>query len=283
MATSKRPMIVRLVGNGINALHFIAPKQAANIALQLFCKPRKGRIRDIDQQFLSTAQDHQALNTKHGKIQTYFWNQSGQETVLLAHGWESNAARWSELVPVLIEANYRIVAVDAPAHGASEGLYFTALKYAEILRQLYQTHPFDYGVAHSIGGFALTYYLAQMANNPIKGQILLGAPSSLPRIFEEYYNFLGYTNGVRNSLEKLFLDQFNNPSSYFIIPNFGQSVSAPTLIIHDRYDSIIPIHESEDYHRTLPDAQLKQTEGYGHRLKSPVVYEEILSFLNKLP
>ena len=52
---------------------------------------------------------------------TYRWL-GKKETILLAHGWESNSFRWKDLIVKLDTAlDYNVIALDAPAHGRSSG------------------------------------------------------------------------------------------------------------------------------------------------------------------
>jgi hypothetical protein len=85
------------------------------LAVEQFFKPRKSEptTRDID--FLSKGQN---LALKCGLAATA-WGDG--PPVLLAHGWESRRSHWSAIVPILAESGYRVIAMDAPAHGDSPG------------------------------------------------------------------------------------------------------------------------------------------------------------------
>ena len=77
-------------------------------------------------------------------IQTYHWKGS-KETVLLAHGWESNSNRWRYEIEKLQTEGYTIIALDGPAHGGSGSATFNAILYSEfinVVSQNVQTHVF---------------------------------------------------------------------------------------------------------------------------------------------
>ena len=109
--------VPKTVGALINGSSIISSKYAAAKALSLFATPRKGLVNSYQASFLNTAKKMQ-LKYNGFSIMTYNWN--GQnKTVLLSHGWESNASRWRKLIKILQEQKYNIVALDAPAHGDS--------------------------------------------------------------------------------------------------------------------------------------------------------------------
>jgi hypothetical protein len=101
----------------LNSLSAFSEKKAGNITIRLFGSPRKGLLLGADTEFLKSAK-WETLQLNGHNIQTYHWAGTGAR-VLLAHGWESNSARWKPLISLLQAQNYDIVAMDAPRHGAT--------------------------------------------------------------------------------------------------------------------------------------------------------------------
>src|SRR5690606_40658400 len=93
-------------------------KFAAHTSYTLFSVPRDGVLKTIPT-FLGSS-DMKKLQYKNLDIQTYEWFGS-KETILLIHGWESNANRWQGVIQYLKKRNYRIIALDAPGQGLSDG------------------------------------------------------------------------------------------------------------------------------------------------------------------
>ena len=85
-----------LLRNYLNTLAFFSELRAGQKTAEILFKPRKGRLTDENRQTLSEA-TWETLSLGDIKIQTYRW-EGNKGTVLLAHGWESNAARWEVLV-----------------------------------------------------------------------------------------------------------------------------------------------------------------------------------------
>ncbi|MEZ4682380.1 MAG: alpha/beta fold hydrolase [Caldilineaceae bacterium] len=68
----------------------------------------------------------------------YSWG-SGP-TVLLVHGWAGRGSQLAPLVAPLVNAGYRVVAFDAPAHGDSPGDRTNLLEVSNLIRTLSQEY-----------------------------------------------------------------------------------------------------------------------------------------------
>ena len=83
------------------------------------------------------------------------WGSPEAPTVLLAHGWNSRRSHWSAFVPELRDSGFRVVAVDAPAHGDSPGDRANVLAYGKALRAVgEELGPLAGIVGHSFGAGA---------------------------------------------------------------------------------------------------------------------------------
>ena len=78
--------------------------------------------------------------------------------VLLVHGWGGYAYSFAELIPALLHAGYRVVALDLPGHGLSdkpaEESWYSEESLTRVVVQIAereQLGPFAY-VGHSMGG-----------------------------------------------------------------------------------------------------------------------------------
>src|SRR5687768_7082663 len=92
----------------------VAPELAAGWAEALFCRPPRHEPRARDRQFLSTGKRYTLVK---GQQEIAAWEWGSGPLVLLVHGWGSRAGRFSTLGPALVDAGFRVVAHDAPAHG----------------------------------------------------------------------------------------------------------------------------------------------------------------------
>ena len=269
--------IIKIIGNSLNAISYISPKYASSKALHLFSTPQKGRVSEEQKTFLDSAETHQ-LKYENLTISTYNWKGTGK-TILLAHGWESNTHRWEVLINQLTALNYNIIALDAPAHGASSGKQFNAVIYSECIHLTAEHYKADIIIGHSVGGMATGFYQNKYQNKNLEKLILLGAPSEFTGVFKRYVDMMGYNKRIENGLNNLVLKRFNNSPSYFSLANFAKNIDTKTLIIHDVEDKIIPYNDGEMIAENHKNATFISTTGYGHGLRDATVNNHILEYI----
>ena len=170
-------ILVKLIGFYLNLLSIFSPKYAAKKAIHLFSSPRKGEITEEQSDFLNTA-FREELSYNDNAIMTYRWL-GKNKTVLLAHGWESNSARWKTSIKALQKLNYNIITLDAPAHGNSGSNFFNALLYAEFINVIIKKFEPNILIGHSVGGTATVFSHHKYSFINIEKMILLGTPSEL--------------------------------------------------------------------------------------------------------
>lgn len=270
--------VPKTIGALLNASSLVSSKYAAAKALSLFATPRKGDINERQASFLTSAKKEH-LNYNGFSIRTYQWV-GNNKTILLSHGWESNTARWKNLIELLQAQNYNIIALDAPAHGESESKEFNAILYSEFINVVCKQFKPEIIIGHSVGGMASVFYLNKYQLDSLNKLVLLGAPSEFESILKNYTDMLSYNSKVIKSLDKLIEDSFGSPPSAFSTAKYSKSLDVQALLIHDKKDRIIPYGDAELIHKNLKNSKLITTSGYGHSLNNDVVYKHILDFLN---
>ena len=90
----------KIVGATLNSIGVFNSKLASRLALQVFSKPRKGKLTTNAHSFLDTA-TKSTLYFADFNIQIYQWK-GPKETILLVHGWESNSSRWRNKIEKLL-------------------------------------------------------------------------------------------------------------------------------------------------------------------------------------
>lgn len=281
MNSAFKQLIPKVYGAGLNGLAHIAPQYSAQKAFDLFCTPRIGRLRPKDQAFLDTAHSTERIPADEHLIQTYHWNTTGKEKILLLHGWESNAARWRFLIPELVNANYEVIALDAPAHGQSSGRYFTMILYADFIKAVAEAYRPSHMIGHSLGGVSLTYYLAHFDYPETQKIVLMGAPTELSEMMKPFEQILNLSTHSKKNLAALFIRKFDKSVDYFSATNFCPKIKVPALIIHDEEDEVVPVESAKVFDTYLPDSTLVLTKGLNHGLQSELVFDELIQFLDK--
>ncbi|MDO6760810.1 alpha/beta hydrolase [Tamlana sp. 2_MG-2023] len=270
-------LLPQLLGKTINTISYFQPKLAAKYAVKLFSTPQKGQITEEQKPFLNTA-IHDAITFDDITIKTYLWGGS-KDTILLVHGWESNAFRWKDLIELLQKEDYNIVAIDAPAHGGSNNKIFNAILYSECINVAVKTYKPSIVIGHSIGGTASIIAQENYDLPVIKKNVLLGAPSNLAISVKNYANFMGFNKIVTKAVDTYYLKHFKQLPGFYCAENFYKNNDTQGIIIHDKKDKIISYREALDIKRYYKNAELIKTIGLGHRLKSNDVYQHILEFL----
>lgn len=269
--------IIKIIGSYLNVLSYVSANYAANKALHLFSKPRKGKLAPKHEAFLSSA-NKEVLKYDDLNIATYNWK-GDKETILLVHGWESNSARWKRKIEVFIEEGFNVIALDAPAHGASGSKLFNALLYSEFINVVAQKYEPQIVVGHSVGGMALVFHQQKYQLDSIQKMVLLGAPSEFEDVLKNYINLLGYNKKIEKGLGRVIINRFGAAPTEFSTSKFAKEIIVKGLIIHDVKDPIIPFSDAKLIKSNFKNSTLVSTKGLGHSLNNTAVAKSIVDFI----
>lgn len=209
---------------------------------------------------------------------------SADKKVLLVHGWESRATQMSGFVPDLLAQGYEVIAIDMPAHGKSEGHMADADKFAKTILLTEQVlGRFDAVIAHSLGAGATSIALSRGLNSD--RLVLISGPSSIENVLRRFSGFIGLSTAATDYFVKFVSTHVGVEVEQLDAVRQLQDIQVPTLIIHDRDDREVPASESERLLPSFSNGQLVLTEGFGHRhiLKSQMIKEKVIAFLNEAP
>jgi len=266
------------MGFYLNSLAYINPEKLKRDGFNLFCTPFSKSLKPHHQAFLNSGLA-EVLEIDGNRIQTYRWGK-GSRKVLLVHGWESHSFRWKTYVNTLIENDFTVLALDAPAHGNSTGKIMNLVIYEKVLSVFLSRHnDVDTIIAHSIGGFTTTYYLSRNPETSVQKAVILAAPGKVEEFFEFFVQFLG----LRKKTIQLITDHFEavlkQKPSYFSAVNFARDIRTRALIVHDKTDKSTKYTDSEKLSRAWDGSTLKITHGLGHELKNEALLSEIIGFI----
>lgn len=264
-------------GSYFNLLATFSKKKATEKAFVLFCTPRKGRVIPEQQQFLEQAKSRR-IKAMDLELQTYHW-QGNKETILLMHGWESNAFRWRNLISYLKNEDYNIVAFDAPAHGHSTGTIFNVPLYTECTKAVIDFYNPKILIGHSVGGMNSLYNQEKYPNEEINKIVTIGSPSRLHDIMVHYQQLLKFNDVVMTGLDDYFMEQFGFRIDEFSTSQFRGHLSKKGLVIHDKEDTIAPFSASEQVHATWKNSKFFKTKGFGHSMHQDEVSHQIMDFI----
>ena len=271
-------LITKSVGLYINLLSFIQPDKANALAYKLFSEPRKGKLKkEVLPKVLQNAK-LEIVQFQNHSVQTYIW-EGNENHILLVHGWESNAARWKKLLHHLKKTECTIIALDAPAHGLSSGTEFNVPKYAEFIHFISKKYNPKTLISHSIGGAASIYSLHKYQNSTIEKLVLLGAPSEMKIIVNNYITMLSLNKKVAAFLENQSVVKFDIKIDDFSAHKYSENLNLKALIAHDTLDNVVLVGEGRKIAKSLKNSVFIETEGLGHSMHDNTLYEKITHFV----
>jgi len=275
-----RFLIIKIIGQYINVLSYLNPKKALEISYALFSEPREGKItKDKLPNVLKNTHTETFHHEEH-HFQTYIWR--GNETkILLVHGWESNSSRWEKTLPHLQKSGCTIIAIDAPAHGLSSGKEFNVPRYAEFINKAVQEYKPSIIIGHSLGGAACVYHQYLFPDTSIQKMVVLGAPSDLKTLIDNYIQLLSLNSKMLTLLEDRYLEHFNFKLEDFSGKKFATTITIKGIIAHDKEDETVAFEEGLKIASTWKNAHFIETQGLGHSMHDEDLYKEIYDFLFK--
>jgi pimeloyl-ACP methyl ester carboxylesterase len=214
------------------------------------------------------------------------WGGKGRPVVYLLHGWAGYRGQLEPFVSGLVNRGFRVVAFDAPSHGASAPGAFgprssSIPEFAAALNAVVAEHGPAAGiVAHSVGSVATAIALCDGMR---AGRVVMIAPMASPGSYARYFaRVLGFGDRTLRRLIGRVERRIGAPMHHFDVPEIGRAVKMPpTLIVHDRADRSIPVTDGMAIAEAWPTARLLVTSGLGHRrlLREPEVVKAVVDFV----
>jgi pimeloyl-ACP methyl ester carboxylesterase len=280
MATAEKStnVRIRILSSGFGLLQGISPSLGARAASWLFFRtPARAPIR---RDTIMPRGRRLEIPFETMRLRATTWGAGA--TVLLLHGWGGRSSQLRAFVEPLVEAGYRVVALDAPGHGASPGSKLSLVDFAHAIRATAEVAgPIHAIVAHSFGGAAVSHAIAEGLE--VHRAVLIGAPADALRWFELFVNEIGLSDPAkreaRDRIEGLAGAELESLSAEAV----GPRVDVPLLIVHDRNDREVPWDDGSRIARATKGAVLLTTEGLGHRriLRDPEVIAKVVSFVDR--
>ncbi|MDR7385264.1 alpha/beta fold hydrolase [Promicromonospora iranensis] len=231
-------------------------------------------------------QDRQHGPGRTVPVATYAWGDPGAPAVLLVHGWRSRASAFGRIIEDLTGAGLRVVAYDAPAHGASGGRRRSGLDDLDIIRRLSDAEdaPWAAVVGHSLGVLAAGVAL----HEGVRAERFTGISglTSVRATTDGFIRAAGIPWDLRDRFATA-VQRYGLPGHPDIYERFDLLTRAvpapiPTLWVHDAGDRMNPHVLSERLHDVhAASSELFTTTGLGHNkiLGDPAVRTRILDHL----
>jgi len=250
-------------------------------AYQAFFSPAQYEVKPRDREIIARG-DNYRLPFDGGELAVTTWGDDGP-AVLLMHGWGGARAQMTGFVTPLLEAGYRVVAFDQPAHGESDGKLTNILEIAPTMDLIAKRKgPFEAVIAHSFGTLITSYVLVNQDFPPPARLIYLGSFNRLLDSLPRFQVLAGLPDAIIDGLRDMIYSNFGKEVLDAIWnEKMTQKINIPSLMFHDKADNVTPIDDSRAIARVWKSARLVETEGLGHRgaLQSSDVHQQVVSFL----
>jgi pimeloyl-ACP methyl ester carboxylesterase len=235
---------------------------------------------DRDLQNLASAKNS-TFNFGEAEIALSQWGDPQAPLVFLIHGWGGHRAQLASFVPPLLNAGYRVLSFDAPAHGDSPGSQTDGFEIAQVILALVEKIGNPYAViAHSLGTMATNVAL-QSKLQPER-IVLTGPIRRMSDVLDTFIRMHDLNDDSADVITQDVIDRFGD--DVWDITSLDKQLpklDVPALIIHDRQDDVIPYLSGAAIARAWKSARLFTTKGLGHRLilQSEEVINEVVSFI----
>ncbi len=277
MAATKRT-IVRAIKIAARASALVAPGLAARWLERLFLKPSRHPLRPHERDRLATAGRTDLAFDSSRRLPVYLWGTG--PTVLLVHGWSGHGAQMGPIGDALVQAGYRVVAYDAPGHGAADGRLTGLPELAlAVERVSWSIGPVHAIVAHSLGAAAVTIAVARGLS--VDRLVYLSAPENPDPYLRKVAQYLGFGSSVARRAQARIERRFDFPFAAARGTTLAPGIDVPLLVFHDRADPVVPHDAGARLVAAWPGARLKTTDGLGHHriLRDRRVVEAAVAFI----
>lgn len=264
----------------LNIMAAISTKWAVKTAFKIFSTPYR-KPRSVAPPVFEKSSEIK-LRVNGLNLYGYAWQTDRTNKILILHGFESRAYNFDRYVQPLLKAGYGVYAMDAQAHGKSEGKTITVPEYVDMLRELEkQTGKFIGYMAHSFGGLAISLYKEQERDHLSK--IVLIAPATeTSSAINLFVRFFRLSSAMKVGINDYILKKSGKTTDYYSVKRAMLQIANPVLWIHDEDDDITPIEDIKPLLDKQPEnIEFMITRGLGHRkiYKDNNVVKKIISFL----
>lgn len=280
MAVNKEKLMLGGLRRLLNGTARVYRRGAGKIGYYLLTTPRRLADDPGTDEFLAEAERSTFVHEEYN-IQSFHWPGDGP-SVLLLHGWESSTARWFAMYEPLKKAGFDIYAIDAPAHGRSEGKKFNVFMYCQVLDTYFNNLGFapDFWVGHSGGGMAAIYYACkpEFTFSP-KRIVSMAVPGELENFIDKFCELVGANDRVKYGIEHHFHRHLDYRFADINFTEFVKNVEVAGLIVHDEEDDVAPILGARQMHANWRGSKLVTTVGKGHSLTGELVPAIVVEYL----
>ncbi len=271
------------------SLQIVSTRLASLMAYHLWFHPSRQGLRHLPE---FTPPGMRAEQVRVNNKRVFYWVAepvSGLvnkplESVFLMHGWASCGKQMATMGRGFLDAGYRIIWMDAPAHCASQGYQTSLFEISESIVQVQQKEgAFEAIVAHSFGVPCSLYAIARQSLE-VEKIVSISAPATTEKLMQTYCRMIR----ANAATEAALMQRFKKFLGHIDISETSALTNAalikqPCLVIHDKHDRMTPAEGSQRLSEAFAEARFIQTERLGHNkiLKDAAVVKVCVEFVQQ--
>ena len=109
---------LRFIASVFSLLETLSPRLAGRLAFYLFLHPPRHQRPEREQKCYAAAKKS-FIQVEGYKVAVFEWGEG--PAIWIMHGWAGRASQLSSFIKELVASGYKVIGMDAPGHGDSEG------------------------------------------------------------------------------------------------------------------------------------------------------------------
>ncbi|MFI2742243.1 alpha/beta hydrolase [Zhouia sp. PK063] len=263
-------------------LEKVSPKLAAKFAGKLFRTPLKHKMPEREKHMDKNSVQKTILIPQIQKEVVVYEYGKSAKSILLVHGWSGRGTQLVKIADACLEAGYKTISFDAPAHGKAPGKSTHMADFIEVILHLNTLYsPFEFAIGHSLGSMALLNAVKKGVT--LKKIVIIGSGDFVDDIGLDFTTKLQLNNTIYDKMKIQFNDLVGFDINSLSASIAAKSIQIPVLVIHDENDEDVPVTSAKNIHENLKNSDLLITKGLGHRkiLGDATVIKSLLNFISK--
>jgi pimeloyl-ACP methyl ester carboxylesterase len=263
----------------LRTLWYGMPGLTERLLETLFFAPKSYALSPEEQQCLAQGRPF-AMRVHDKQIRAWQWGHG--PGVLLVHGWNGRGIQFQRYIAPLVQAGYAPIALDGPAHGASQGRSTSYFEFSDTVRAfLRPEHGLNICgiVAHSFGAAAV---INSLAHERFCLRVVLLAPAlKLRELILHAFKQHGIPPVVYETMIARYEERFGYTLAGDNPHRLLKDLASQVLVIHDQDDPVIAHEDSLTVCQRFSHLTLHTTHGLGHRgvMTDPGVVQRVMEYL----
>jgi pimeloyl-ACP methyl ester carboxylesterase len=276
-------LVIQYLQAKLNLIAVFSQRKAARHAFELFSTPFRKNKKPAPPVFAHS--EAVFLKTNAGRMKAYRWNHPSDRKVLILHGFESRAYNFDAYIKPLTKMGFEVIAIDAPAHGDSDGKRLILTDYIRAIKSAEDKFgPFEGMMGHSFGGLALGLYLEEYPEFYSRRIVLIAPATETTTAIDTFFRFLQLGKELRTAFDEHIRKISGKDAAYYSLKRaLPHQTRHRFFWVHDEEDEltpwsdVIPLRDRDPEH-----IEFMVTRGLGHRriYRDNKVRQEILAFLS---